>query len=265
MTVDDVDVVVDGAGAEAIVFIHGWPDTLRLWDPQVEALKPHYRCVRFTLPGFDVTRPARAYGLDEVIETIRHIVEQACPGERVTLLLHDWGCFYGYQFATRHPQLVKRVIGVDVGDAGSRRNLAAMSTMQKLKVVGYQWWLAAAWKIGGTPGNALARWMARRLRAPAPAAAIDARMGYPYAVQWFKVQGGFGPLRAFDPQVPMLFIYGERKPFLFHSQAWLDRIAANPASRVIALPTGHWVMVQRRQEFNAAVLAWLGATDEVAA
>jgi len=32
---------------------------------------------------------------------------------------------------------------------------------------------------------------------------------------------------------------------------------------VIGLPTGHWVMVQRPQEFNAAVLAWLAETDGV--
>jgi cis-3-alkyl-4-acyloxetan-2-one decarboxylase len=266
LAVGDVEVIVDGQGREAIVFVHGWPDTHRLWEPQVAALKDRYRCVRFTLPGFDMNRPARAYALDEVVDTLRHVVERACPGERVTLLLHDWGCFYGYQFATRHPQLVKRVIGVDVGDVGSRRNLAMMSLAQKLMVVGYQVWLAASWAIGGKLGDGLARWMAAQLGAPAPAAEIGARMGYPYAMQRFKVQGGFGPVRAFDPQVPMLFIYGERKRgFLFHSQAWLDRIAARPHSRVIGLPTGHWVMVQRPQEFNDAVRAWLGATDEVVA
>lgn len=265
LAVDDVEVVVEGGGAEAIVFVHGWPDTRKLWDPQVAALKARYRCVRFTLPGFDLTRPTRAYSLDEVIDTIRHVVERACPGERVTLLLHDWGCFYGYQFATRHPQLVKRVIGVDIGDAGSRRNLAALSLTQKLMVVGYQLWLATAWTIGGALGDRLARWMAGKMRAPAPPTEIGARMGYPYAVQWFKVRGGFGPLRAFDPRVPMLFLYGQRKPFGFHSQAWLDKLAGRPHSRVIGLPTGHWVMVQRRQEFNDAVLAWLAETDAVVA
>ena len=107
----------------------------------------------------------------------------------MTLLVHDWGCFYGYQFAMRHPQLIKRVIGVDIGDAGSRRNVAVMSLKQKFMVVGYQLWLALAWKIGGSLGNRMARWMAGQARAPAPAAHIGAQMGYPYAVQWFKVQG----------------------------------------------------------------------------
>jgi len=55
----------------------------------------------------------------------------------------------------------------------------------------------------------------------------------------------------------MLFLYGERKPFMFHSRAWAERIAARPGCRVIAFPTGHWIMVQRPREFNAALLAWL--------
>lgn len=269
LNVDGTDVFIEGEGRAAIVFIHGWPDTHRLWDPQVAALKDRYRCVRFTLPGFEAPQPAepvrrsRAYDLDEVIERIRRIVEQACPGERVTLLVHDWGCFYGYQFAARHGALVQRVIGVDIGDAGSRRNLAAMSLKQKLMVVGYQVWLAAAWAIGGSLGDGMARWMAAKSRAPAPAAEIGARMGYPYAVQWFKVKGGFPVLRSFDPAVPMLFIHGTRKPFVFHSQAWLDKLAARPHNRVLALPTGHWVMVQRPQEFNDTVRAWLAETDGV--
>jgi pimeloyl-ACP methyl ester carboxylesterase len=48
-----VDIHVEGDGAESIVMIHGWPDTYRLWDATVEALKRRFRCIRFTLPGFD--------------------------------------------------------------------------------------------------------------------------------------------------------------------------------------------------------------------
>lgn len=261
MRIDDVDVLVEGAGREAIVLIHGWPDTHRLWDPQVAALGSKYRCVRFTLPGFDLSRQTGPYSMDEVLDTIARIVEQTCPGERVTLLLHDWGCFFGYQFAIRYPQLVKRVIGVDVGDAGSRRNIAAMSVKQKAFILGYQTWLATSWKVGGALGDRMARWMAGAAQAPAPAPDIGAQMGYPYAVQWFKVKGGFGSLRAFHPQVPMLFIYGRRKPAMFHSQAWLDALAEGPHNLVIGLPTGHWVMVEQPEAFNEAVLAWLKETD----
>lgn len=262
MKVDNVEVMVEGAGPKAIVMIHGWPDTHRLWDAQVTALKDHYRCVRFTLPGFDLSQPKRAYSLDEVVETIRRVAAEACPGEQVSLLLHDWGCFFGYQFAMRHPQLVERVIGVDIGDAGSRRHRAELGAKGMLMVAAYQMWLALAWRIGGGIGNAMSRWMARVMRCPADPRSIGSQMGYPYALRWLGIAGGFRGLRTFDSHGPMLYLYGERKPFMFHSRAWIERVAARPGSRVLGFPTGHWVMIGRRREFNEALLSWLGETEK---
>ncbi|MGQ0656274.1 MAG: alpha/beta fold hydrolase, partial [Betaproteobacteria bacterium] len=227
MRVNGTDVVVEGTGP-ALVMVHGWPDTLRLWDAQVAALKERFRCVRFTLPGFDVSGDARAYSLDEVVETLRAVVEHAAPGEKVTLLLHDWGCFYGYQFAVRHPQLVERIVGVDIGDAGSRRHLAQIGASGKLAVVAYQMWLALAWRMGGPIGNFMARSMARLLRCPTDRRTIGWQMGYPYAVRWLGAAGGVRGLRVFNPHCPMLFMYGEKKPFMFHSHAWAAELGARP-------------------------------------
>src|SRR5687767_1532187 len=118
--IDGIDVFIEGAGEQTIVMIHGWPDTYRLWDAQVEAFKGRFRCVRFTLPGFDVSKPRQAYSRAQLVETFQHIVEQTCPGQKVILMLHDWGCVFGYQFAMRHPALVSRIVGVDIGDTTSR-------------------------------------------------------------------------------------------------------------------------------------------------
>ena len=257
MQAGGVEVVLEGAGEKAIVMVQGWPDTHRLWDRQVEALKAHYRCARFTLPGFDAQGPHRAYSIDEIVETIRAVVDHVSPRGKVTLLLHDWGCFYGYQFAARHPDRVERVIGVDIGDAGSRANRAELGLRGMLLIVAYQLWLALAWRIGGRAGDAMSRWLAGLMRVPTDPASIHARMAYPYAVVWFGVAGGAKGLRAFDPACPMLFVYGEKKPVMFHSKAWAERIAARPGCAVLAFPTGHWVMVQRPSEFNEAVLRWL--------
>ncbi|MDZ7652225.1 MAG: alpha/beta hydrolase [Burkholderiaceae bacterium] len=256
---DDAEILIEGGGRDAIVLIHGWPDTHRLWDAQVEALRGAYRCARFTLPGFDPRDATRAYALEEVLDLIGHAVDRAGAGAPVTLLLHDWGCFFGYQFALRHPERVHRIVAVDVGDAGSRRNLAELSLRAKALVLAHQLWLAAAWRIGGGLGDRMARWMARTARAPAAPARITAQMGYPYYVQW--ILRGYASARLFKPACPLLFLYGSRKPFMFHSTSWADEVAAQPGSRVIAFDCGHWVMTERPEAFNQAVLQWLAAGD----
>jgi len=246
------------ADGKTIVMVHGWPDTARLWQSQIEALQDRYRCIAITLPGFEGQR--RACTLDEVLESIR-----AAVGERrVTLLLHDWGCLYGYQFAMRHPQSVERIVGVDIGDAGSRAHLEEIGWRGKLMVLAYQYWLALAWRVGGRIGDMMARAMARLLGCPTDPKTIHAQMGYPYAVRWLGAAGGFHGLHVFKPEVPMLFLYGEKKPVMFHSRGWAERLAARKGNRVIAFATGHWIMVTRRQAFNEALRTWLAETERMA-
>lgn len=255
IVVDGTEVLIEGSGP-SLVFIHGWPDTALLWDAQVAALARRYRCVRFTLPGFE--RPSRrAWSFEELVSRTRRIVETACPGERVTLVLHDWGSVLGWWFAARHPELIARIVLVDVGDGGSRRHLRELGVLPKLALGAYQLWLALAWRLGGRLGDWMSRSFARLIRAPAPRETIHAGMAYPYAVTWFGVAGGPPRHRPPLPDVPTMFAYGTRKPFMFHSRAWEEEIAAKPCNRVVPLDAGHWLMVTRAAAFDAAVAAWL--------
>ncbi|MDE2368778.1 MAG: alpha/beta fold hydrolase [Burkholderiales bacterium] len=256
-TLDGIEVFTGGEGDDAIVMIHGWPDTHRLWDGTVAALQDRFRCVRFTLPGFDIDRPSRPTSVAAMVELIRKIVEEGGGGRPVTLLLHDWGCVFGYQFAMSHPALVSRLIGIDVGDAGSREFKRGLTAKAKAMIAGYQLWLALAWRLGGTLGDRMTRAMARWLRCPADPAHVGAQMNYPYAMQWLGTAGGMRGLAPLEPRCPMLFFYGTRKPFLFHTSAWALVLAARPGCRVQPMRTGHWVMLDDPEGFNRALRDWL--------
>lgn len=259
--IDGVRVRVEGPpGAPCVLLLHGWPDDLHLWDETVAALSGRYRCLRFTLPGFDATRAPRAVSVARMLQLIDTVLDACAPGERVTLLLHDWGCAFGYEYAARRPGRVARVVGVDVGDHGSEELARAQGPRGRRMVFGYQVWLALAWKIGGRVGDAMARWMARKLRCPVPAAKIHASMGYPYAMRWFGSVGGFGGLAPVQAlRCPTLFLYGTRKYFMFHSPEWERALAARPGCAVQALKTGHWVMLNQPDAFRDAVRSWLDA------
>ncbi|MEP6873067.1 MAG: alpha/beta hydrolase [Burkholderiales bacterium] len=251
--IDGITLQIEGRGSRTVLMLHGWPDTAALWEPQVQALRHRARCVRFTLPGFDRTHPRRVYDLDEIVATVHHIVLAVSRTGPVTLLLHDWGCVFGYRFAQAHPECVEAIIAVDVGDAGSREHVAELPTRAKAAVATYQLLLALAWHLPAWLGDALTRRVARWARAPADPDLMGRHMNYPYHVQWTR---GYGS-RPFRPQVPMLFVWGMRKPFMFHSRAWLAGLSANPSSRTLGLDTGHWVAHQGAASFNNAMLDWL--------
>ena len=251
----DVALHIEGDGSETIVMVHGWPDTHRLWDRQVAALKPRYRCVRFTLPGFDDPRSRHVYSLDELSDLLRRIVELASPEGPVTLLLHDWGCVFGYEFCMRHPRLVARVIGVDVGDPVSLERSARPH--EKLMALTYQMLLALAWKIGGHAGDRLTRALARALRCPTPPAEISSRMNWPYPGFWFGAGNYRTTLQAFRPACPTLFIYGRRKPLMFHARDWAETLAQGDGNQVERFDASHWLMLEQPERFNQVVGDWL--------
>lgn len=252
------DILVEGDGAETIVMVHGWPDTYRLWDAQVKFLKARYRCVRFTLPGFDATRERRTYTLDELTGFLKQVIEQTAPGQKVILMSHDWGCIFGYEFYMRNPQLVSRIVGVDVGDLISLQK--SWTLRDRTLVLGYQWWLALAWVIGGRIGDWMARLMARLLRSPSPRPYIGSRMCYPYFMQWFGGRNAYRKLvQRFAPSCPILFLYGRRKPVMFHAKRWADGLLASKSNRVEELDTSHWVMSDQPDRFNQVVDGWLSA------
>ena len=256
MVVEDVDVLIEGKGEETIVMIHGWPDTYRLWDDMVEELKKDYRCVRFTLPGFDINKSRRLYTLQEEVEIFDKIINAVSPDKKVILLLHDWGCVFGYQYYMLNKEKVSRVIGLDVADANSKE--MKLPLPMKLFAAGYQLFLALAWHIGGKLGDGMTRWMAKKLNVRSDINLIHSGMNYAYHLRWKailtrKPQGTID----IDPECPMLFMYGKNKPTMFHSQSFLEKLGKKEGCKILELDAGHWVMLDKPIEVQSMIRNWI--------
>lgn len=244
--------IVDGpAGAATLVFIQGWPDDASLWQRQVEALSDRHRCVRLTMPNFDGRRSARwGYSTDEIVAALAEMIDAVSPGVPVTLILHDWGCYWGYLLHRRHPELVARVAGLDIAPHVEPSAAAALG------IIAYQWWLVAAFYIGGPVGDWMTRSLAGAMGAPAPRRQINAWMNYPYRNVWREIFAGDirREMQDYWPRVPLLFVYGRKKPFPFHSRKWIDHVTGEGGT-VVGLDCDHWV--PRDAAFDEILLFWL--------
>jgi cis-3-alkyl-4-acyloxetan-2-one decarboxylase len=168
---------------------------------------------------------------------------------------------FGYRFAQSHPERVEAIVALDVGDAGSKAHLASLGLAGKFAMASYQLALALAWPLPKAQGDAVSRRIARWAKAPSDIRRVGSHMNYPYVVQW---TGGYDS-RPFEPHCPMLFAYGTRKPFMFHSDSWLAALKERPGNEVLEFDTGHWVSHEAAAEFNAALLSWLDRTPVSAA
>jgi len=257
-----VDVYIEGEGTETIVMLHGWPDTYRIWEKQITFFKENYRCVYFTLPGFNVNLPRKSYSHPEMTAILAEIVDQVSPESPVILMMHDWGCTFGYEYAMHFPSRVAKLIAVDVGDASSPEYIQQASLAVKAMIASYMSTLAALWFLGGKVADRMTQVMAKALKSPADPQYIFSGMNYPYAIKIAGISGSYNRLKPLVVTCPFFFAYGTKKPFHFHTQSWLTQLSAQPSNKVHSYKVGHWVMLEAHQQFNQDVLTWL-QTDVV--
>jgi cis-3-alkyl-4-acyloxetan-2-one decarboxylase len=107
----------------------------------------------------------------------------------------------------------------------------------------------------------MTRRLAKAFGAPGEASRIVAQQNYPYRNIWADLFSGRARklTEGYWPTCPLLFVYGERKPFPFHSRAWLDHVR-RVGGEVVGLPRGHWVM--RDPSFVGILTRWLEATRD---
>jgi pimeloyl-ACP methyl ester carboxylesterase len=249
-------VYIEGEGEHTIVMLHGWPDTHEIWQHQVAFFKSAYKCVTFTLPGFAKEDPSN-YSLDDIISKIELIIQTISPDKKVILLLHDWGCIFGYEYAIRNSDKIEKMIAIDIGDASSKEFQESLSIKAKLMLFSYQITLALAWKLGSNVGNIITKGMAKGLQARSNMDNVHVGMDFPYAMRWLGSNGGMNSLQTIHPKFPFFYTYALKKPFLFHSESWIKEIKSNPSNKVQSFDCGHWVMVDKAKEFNTSIKEWL--------
>ncbi len=87
------------------VFVHGVPDTFRVWEPVRQHLS-RTDLIALALPGFDAPRPPGFRCSKE--EYANWIIQQLeAMGKPVDLVGHDWGCILTVRVASLRPDLVR--------------------------------------------------------------------------------------------------------------------------------------------------------------
>ena len=111
LEVDGVRIHYRMAGVgEAVVLLHGFPETSYTWRKVIPALAKHYKVVAPDLRGCgDSDRPESGYDKRTVAEDIRQLVRKLGLGP-INLVSHDVGMMVGYAYAAAFPKDVKRLV-----------------------------------------------------------------------------------------------------------------------------------------------------------
>lgn len=242
-----------------LVFVHGWPDDASLWRRQVAALGDSYRCVLLTLPNFgDQAEKAGGYDFPDLLERLAATIRLVQPEGKVSLVLHDWGTYLGFLLEKTEPGLVSRIAALDVG-----AHIKPENVRTSLMIVGYQWALIACWLVGGIVppvGNMMTRGVSKVIRVPKrQRSSVRSRSNYLYFYLWRRIllPGKHGNLLSrYRPHCPVLFLFGKRKPLMFHSSRWLQTVDESGGYSEGIDGAGHWLMESHPEIVNEHLQGW---------
>jgi haloalkane dehalogenase len=102
---------VDTGSGDAIVFLHGNPTSSYLWRNIIPYVESMGRCLAPDLIGMGESGSSSngSYRLTDHIRYLDAWFDAVEVGDRVTLVIHDWGSALGFHWAKRHPDRVKGI------------------------------------------------------------------------------------------------------------------------------------------------------------
>ncbi len=120
--------------APLIVMIHGFPDFWYSWRDQMEALSANYQVVAIDMRGYNLSdKPKGVENYDmsllvgDVIAVIKHLGR-----ERAIIVGHDWGGAVAWTLAMMRPEVVEKLIILNLPHPrGLRRELANNPQQQR--------------------------------------------------------------------------------------------------------------------------------------
>jgi pimeloyl-ACP methyl ester carboxylesterase len=97
-----------------IIFLHGWVGSWRYWVPAMQAAAISFRAYAFDLWGFgDTTHDATRYSMEQQVDLLDRFMLEMGIG-KVALVGHGLGALTSILFARKYPEVVDRMMVVDV-------------------------------------------------------------------------------------------------------------------------------------------------------
>jgi len=250
-----------GAGP-TVLLLHGFPDSLRLWDavaPRLHAAG--LRTVAVDQRGFgesDAPVGRHHYGIDGLVGDLVHLLRVLGLDGPVHVMGHDWGAVVAWCLAMSRPELVRSAVAISVGHP---REYALAGLEQKRKglyTVGWQFPVLAERWLRASDWARLRHWLRQH---PDPDSCLRdlARPGRLTAgLNWYRANLLPAVTRTWpDCRVPVLGIWGSEDHCLAEDQmARSGRRMAAPWTYERIEGAGHWLPLEQPERIARLATDW---------
>ena len=224
--------------APPVLVLHGWGASLDAVMPIVNGLAPTLRVVGLDFPGFGVSEPPpRGWAVDDYADFVLELC-RAHGLERFSIVGHSFGARIGIAIASRHPELVARIVFTGAAGLKPRRKAGYYGRVAVAKAG------RVAGAVGGRPGRELQDRMRRRV---ASQDWLDASESMRDTFR-LVVAEDLGP-RLAAIEASTLLVWGDSDE---DTPLWMaERMEAEiPDAALVVLAGGHYAYAERAGEFN---------------
>lgn len=236
-----------GEGSETLVLIHGWTCDGGFWSANLPQLAKRYQVLTLDLPGHGRSEGCADCSMDEFGAAVFAVMD-AAKVRRAVLVGHSMGGAVMLAGVRRQPERVKAIVAVDAVflDAASARKIKDPSE-----------------RFAGPTGLDAREKMVRSMFTPATPKAVQeqvlkAMLGAPETVAVGAMRNMFTPSFWKDDVVRIPFLQIAASTSTWMSEEGLGK--RFPGAQLKRLEgTGHFLMMEKPEAFNALLLGWLEA------
>ncbi|XP_063952785.1 epoxide hydrolase 3-like [Lytechinus pictus] len=129
----NLHVVVSGNPQHPLMlFLHGFPECWYSWRHQIKEFNKDYYCVSFDMRGVgesDAPLGVKNYSIDELVSDVSELVK-VLGYTSCVVVGHDWGGAIAWEFASRYPDLVEKLINMNIPHLERFREVMESGTSQ---------------------------------------------------------------------------------------------------------------------------------------
>lgn len=246
-----------------LVFLHGFPDHWLGWWQVMNSLRADYRVVALDLRGYNLSdQPAepQAYAVSELVKDVQAVINHE-GAERATIIGHDWGGFVAWHLAMDMPELVERLVVLNMPHPWAiSRELASNPAQQKASE--YVTLFSHPQAHLQFPRERLAAWVSdpafqARQQQAMDNSSLNGMLNY-YRVNWPTPPCSQHAAPPPKVQAPTLLMHGLQDPYALPAGLndvwqWIDNTLD-----IYTLPkAAHFIQHDHAPEVTARLRAWL--------
>ena len=124
-----------GESPRYLLCVSGALQTMVVWRSFVKKFSDHYTCITFDMPGTgrsDILSGPAKVGVDEQLNVLAALVEEATDGKPVALAGSSWGTVIAAGFAAIYPEKVERLL---LGSFALKPNATMLAVTERAKAL----------------------------------------------------------------------------------------------------------------------------------